>query len=193
MLSLLLATAMARTVVHAASASPPEAHYVLTDRTTCPVHVLVDPDGRVAEATVEGCADVLADAVGEAALRWRFAKGPDTTLEAIDVPVRPPSFTPRAKGRDCLLAFVIDDEGLRRLTAEPPKHCTVSAERAPPTPATRGRRTTAWCRIHVDVEQRSTTVDGCTEGFAVPTRALAQSLIFDDRATGWTLLVGYRP
>jgi hypothetical protein len=187
---LLIAVALARPVTHTASASPPDAHYLLTDRVTCPVHVVVAPDGRVTDVRVEGCAEVLSDAVAAAAGRFRFARAAEQTLEAIDVPVVPPSFTPKAKGRDCRVALMLDADGLRRLTPDPPSHCGLRHE-ASLTPPPSDRRTTAWCRVRVDADR--TAIEACSEGYEAATRSLVEGLAFDERATSWTLLVGFAP
>lgn len=53
------------------------------------VHVVVQPDGKVASTKVESGHALLATAAEEAVRQWRFAPGPDASESTIDV-----NFTP---------------------------------------------------------------------------------------------------
>jgi hypothetical protein len=173
---------------------PPEAWFVLGGPVRCEVTVIVGPDGVPLDARPENCAAVLAPALREGALRWRWSRGGETTAEQVEVEVVPPAFSPRARPGQCLVAFEIRG-GQPTALAESGRCEVVPGSVAEVDTA--DRRTTAWCAVDVVADAqgvRSVEAADCTEGYAEATMASVRTWSFEARREqSWRVLVGYAP
>lgn len=174
-------------------AEAPEAWFVLGGPVRCEVTAVVGPDGVPVDARTETCPDVLAPALVEAAMRWRWVRGSETTAEEIEVPVAPPSFPPRG-GRRCLVGFEVEGK-----TAHPMSDTSRRCALSPGSLAavdTGERRSAAWCAVDVVTDEsglRSLEAPLCAEGYAETTIASLRSWDFPRATEKWRVIIGYLP
>lgn len=174
---------------------PPEAWFVLDGTTWCDVLVVVGPDGIPRDARPRTCPDVLRDAIVAGAMRWRWARGAETTGERIEVPVGPPAFRPRPRvDGSCLAAFVVTDGEPQALHA-PLGRCEVDADAVLPVATEADRRRPAWCEVRVRAEEGAPRVEvgECADGYAEVAAAAVSSWAFAPSGGPWRVLVGYAP
>ncbi|MBX2803579.1 MAG: hypothetical protein KTR31_38225 [Myxococcales bacterium] len=197
MLLWLSTMALGRDVVHEARpARPPEAFYVLARPVHCRVAVVVGADGRPRGAQAKSCSVLLSSAVEDTAMRWRWARAPQQTTEVVEVPVKPPSFTPRAERGACLLGFEVVGSDPRLVSDEIPPRCRIATR--PVQPVDLGTRmNAAWCHVTVVADGdgvSSMELGECTDGVSYGALEAVSSWRFDtDREQRWELLVGFQP
>lgn len=170
----------------------PEAFYVLDGPVECEVTLRVGADGVPDAARVDNCPPPLWPALEEAALGWRWARGPETT-EEIELRVRPPEFTPRAReDGECLVAATVHDDHWEWSGGS--RGCDVRRS-APPEVDVTGRHQTAWCTVEVVTDRDgidSVAVGPCSRGFAEAAAAAVGSWTFTGEGR-WRVLLGFVP
>jgi hypothetical protein len=170
----------------------PEAFYVLGGPVTCEVTLRVGEDGVPDAARPDNCPAPLWPALEEAALAWRWERGPETT-EEIELRVRPPEFSPRGRENgECLVAATVHDDHWEWSGGS--RGCAFRAA-APPVADLTGRHQTAWCAVDVVTDREgivSVEVGPCSRGFAEVAAAAVGSWTFSGEGR-WRVLLGWIP
>jgi len=191
----LFSIALARDVTTERSTAPEAAYVVLTAAEThCPVTVIVDPAGRPLDARPEGCAPVLHDDIVDAALRWRWQRGPEITTESIRVRVKRPPFSPRSTPASCAAALAVFEDHVNSYF-HPPERCRVgNLQFRIPAPPFKERTDTQWCRVDVDLstDGRTIEVGACADGYAEAAEATVSAADFPEgRVRAWRIWLGF--
>lgn len=177
LISLVVPLSLARDVVHEPRAArPPEAFYLLSTATQCWAAIEVDAAGRPRKAMARSCSRVLAPAIVEQAMRFRFEPGPQSVEEVL-VTVKPPQFTPRGRKPACIVAFDVLGDELYELGVS---RCGVTAaplESPPPPPRPFQRH---WCAVDV-----TPTADGVTVARADCTEAYRDLVVREVQRWTW--------